>query len=106
MLPLKVMPAAHLARKRLLGAVLAVLAVAVWNPPGRALAQEARQSPIGSRSTSMDAAQADEAPTCTPRSQCCKVCHKGKACGNTCIRADYNCHKGAGCACDAEDVCD
>lgn len=32
--------------------------------------------------------------------QCCKVCKKGKACGDSCISRDYACHKGAGCACD------
>ena len=31
---------------------------------------------------------------------CCKVCHKGKACGNSCISRNYQCHKGPGCACD------
>ena len=31
---------------------------------------------------------------------CCKVCSKGKACGNSCISRDKRCHKGVGCACD------
>jgi hypothetical protein len=31
---------------------------------------------------------------------CCKVCSKGKACGNSCISRDKECHKGKGCACD------
>jgi len=31
---------------------------------------------------------------------CCKVCRKGKACGNSCIKKTYTCHKGRGCACD------
>jgi len=31
---------------------------------------------------------------------CCKVCHKGKACGNTCIRRSATCHQPPGCACD------
>lgn len=31
---------------------------------------------------------------------CCKVCQKGKACGDSCISRDKRCHKGAGCACD------
>lgn len=31
---------------------------------------------------------------------CCKVCRKGKACGNSCISRSYQCHKGRGCACD------
>ena len=42
---------------------------------------------------------------CIPASQCCKICRKGKACGNSCIRASYTCRKGRGCACDAASVC-
>ena len=32
---------------------------------------------------------------------CCKLCRKGKACGNSCIRRTYTCRKQPGCACDA-----
>lgn len=32
--------------------------------------------------------------------QCCKICTKGKACGDTCIPRDRTCHVGRGCACD------
>jgi hypothetical protein len=42
---------------------------------------------------------------CIPREQCCKLCNAGKACGNTCISRAKNCHKGRGCACDADEVC-
>ena len=31
---------------------------------------------------------------------CCKICKKGKACGNSCIKKTYNCPKPKGCACD------
>jgi len=31
---------------------------------------------------------------------CCKVCKQGKACGNSCIAQDKNCHQPPGCACD------
>lgn len=31
---------------------------------------------------------------------CCKVCSKGKACGDSCISRSKVCHKGSGCACD------
>lgn len=31
---------------------------------------------------------------------CCKVCRKGKACGDTCISRNNACHVGSGCACD------
>lgn len=33
-------------------------------------------------------------------SACCKICTKGKACGNSCIAKSKTCHKGKGCACD------
>jgi hypothetical protein len=31
---------------------------------------------------------------------CCKICTKGKACGNSCIARWKTCHKGRGCACN------
>jgi len=46
------------------------------------------------------------ADTCIPADRCCKICSKGKACGNTCIRRTYNCHVGRGCACNADEVCE
>jgi hypothetical protein len=35
-----------------------------------------------------------------PGGGCCKVCTKGKACGDTCIEATKTCHVGRGCACN------
>ncbi|MFA5107689.1 MAG: hypothetical protein WC497_05190 [Patescibacteria group bacterium] len=35
-----------------------------------------------------------------PKNTCCKICSKGKACGDSCISRSYTCHKGPGCACD------
>ncbi|MGF1629171.1 MAG: hypothetical protein ACFCUT_06840 [Kiloniellaceae bacterium] len=32
--------------------------------------------------------------------RCCKICKKGKACGNSCINRSYTCHQPPGCACD------
>jgi len=32
--------------------------------------------------------------------QCCKICTKGKACGDTCIPRNRTCNVGQGCACD------
>jgi hypothetical protein len=43
---------------------------------------------------------------CRSRDTCCKVCRKGKACGNTCIRRDYDCHVGRGCACNSDEICE
>ena len=31
--------------------------------------------------------------------ECCKVCTKGKPCGDTCIEKDDVCHRPRGCAC-------
>lgn len=31
---------------------------------------------------------------------CCKICKKGKACGDSCIAESATCTKGKGCACD------
>ncbi len=31
---------------------------------------------------------------------CCKVCRKGKACGDSCISRSKSCRAGQGCACD------
>ena len=50
-------------------------------------------------------AQAATKPDCTPRSQCCKVCSKGKACGDSCISQKYTCRKVRGCACNGYEVC-
>lgn len=33
---------------------------------------------------------------------CCKICSRGKACGNTCISRTYECHRPPGCACDTK----
>ena len=36
----------------------------------------------------------------TTTGACCKVCRKGKACGDTCIDASKTCNVGRGCACN------
>jgi hypothetical protein len=36
----------------------------------------------------------------TEEDKCCKICKKGKACGDSCISKDKTCHKQPGCACD------
>ena len=38
--------------------------------------------------------------TATVSAHCCKICKKGKACGNTCIAREKICHRPPGCACD------
>lgn len=37
----------------------------------------------------------------TGKRVCCRMCSRGKACGNSCIAAWKTCHRGVGCACDA-----
>ena len=32
--------------------------------------------------------------------ECCKICRKGKACGNSCISRSYTCRQPPGCACN------
>lgn len=36
----------------------------------------------------------------SPKQYCCKICKKGKACGDSCISRSKSCTKSAGCACD------
>lgn len=57
-------------------------------------------------STDLSQHDANDLPTqsCIPRERCCKICSKGKACGNSCIRRDYTCRKGRGCACNAYEL--
>ena len=43
---------------------------------------------------------------CIPAEDCCKICKKGKACGDACIRKDYTCYKARGCACNSYEVCE
>jgi hypothetical protein len=52
-----------------------------------------------------DATSRVEARECIPQAECCWVCSKGKACGNACIAAWKECHKGRGCACNADEIC-
>ena len=40
-----------------------------------------------------------DTPTPAP-SSCCRTCRSGRACGNTCIAANRECHTSPGCACD------
>lgn len=42
---------------------------------------------------------ATEANAASPMA-CCKTCTKGKACGDSCIAKNKDCHQPAGCACD------
>ena len=51
-------------------------------------------------SASLTAAAGPICSTAYANAACCKVCKKGKACGDSCIARDKKCTKGKGCACD------
>ena len=70
------------------------------SPAGQPSPGAARPNPAGPR-TNTGASMSG----CIPRHRCCRVCTTGKACGNSCINARLNCHKGRGCACDGYEVC-
>ncbi len=59
----------------------------LWQAPEGAFSQQSRNLKDKLDGTQWNAA-------------CCKVCSKGKASGNSCIKRTYTCHKGRGCACD------
>jgi len=43
-----------------------------------------------------------ETPVQVSSPACCRVCTRGKACGNSCINRTYQCRQPPGCACDAK----
>ncbi len=50
----------------------------------------------------VDRPRTDLSPPRAPaQARCCKICRKGKACGNSCISRLEKCWKPPGCACDA-----
>lgn len=66
---------------------------------GQALSQLEQVSPAVERApSSMEEEAVDE--NLHISAGCCKICTKGKACGNSCISRAYQCHKPKGCACD------
>lgn len=42
----------------------------------------------------------DSSTSVAAQTRCCKVCKKGKACGDTCIAKSKKCAKKKGCACN------
>jgi len=95
--------------RRILGSILAfvgagaTVASAQRAPIGPLLMPDGMHTVVGAVALHDVTPRAD---TCVPADQCCKICSKGKACGNTCIRRSYDCHKGRGCACNTEEVCE
>lgn len=63
-----------------------------------AMSAEPLQCPV---STSVEQGSVEESrPGVQVAQRCCKVCKKGKACGNSCINRNYTCRQPPGCACD------
>ncbi len=54
------------------------------------------------RPFTQDSVEPAIAPVEATSPACCRVCSTGKACGNTCISRDRQCHQPAGCACNAK----
>ena len=42
---------------------------------------------------------------CIPWEQCCRVCSRRQACGDSCISRSHLCQEETGCACDVTEVC-
>ena len=64
-------------------------------------------SPVYDQLQALTVTESQPEPAYEPPQQvgsCCKICSKGKACGNSCISRSYTCHKGVGCACNASDL--
>jgi hypothetical protein len=66
-------------------------------PPlaGRSSLPNAEPAPLQNPALNESGTDVDPEP-----GECCRVCHKGKACGNSCISPKLACHKPPGCACD------
>lgn len=61
------------------------------------------KSLLGALALSIVSLTGTAAPICATAfatEACCKVCKKGKACGDSCIARDKACTKGKGCACN------
>jgi hypothetical protein len=75
---------------------LVILALLMgWSP-----AHSNPLSPSMSVAELLDVLQGPEGDTDPQLAACCKMCSKGKACGDSCIAQNKRCSKGPGCACD------
>ncbi len=78
---------------------VALLLAGSAKPPalgGSASEREWDAGSLDEGAVDVDAGAADAAEELA----CCKVCHKGQACGDSCISRTKECHQGPGCACD------
>jgi hypothetical protein len=80
---------------------LLAVATLVATPASEVVAQRAPETPVRETPKRQEREHPKrKQPTEDPQS-CCRVCDKGKACGNTCINRRLMCHKPPGCACNA-----
>jgi hypothetical protein len=98
-------PSLHrrLSRRLIAAGLLVALAGALAMAGAPAQADEAPAAPAQSTAPVL-LSMADVGPALgtadeTAR-QCCKICRKGKACGDSCINRAYTCHRPPGCACN------
>lgn len=78
-------------------------------PQASSTTSDAAVSAAGSSADASLAAVSIDAGSCIPddasvdagdSGPCCRICRAGKACGDTCIARDRECHVGPGCACN------
>jgi hypothetical protein len=83
--------------------VLWVVLTLATAPAVEAIAQQAPEKPARKEPQPPERRPAPAKPTKPadePRT-CCRVCSKGKACGDSCISRRLTCQKPPGCACDS-----
>lgn len=87
-------------------AIVALAVLLMAGGAGPAQATDASPAPAPVLTTTANPAPALSTPIETDgpgfetARACCKICHKGKACGNSCISRAYTCHRPPGCACN------
>lgn len=72
----------------------------VLAPAAGAPLRRAQPSPASPAARPRPAGAPKSVPPSTRARTCCRVCGKGKACGDGCISARYTCRKPSGCACN------
>lgn len=78
-----------------------VAIIAMFVVLGAGCADTGSSSASGASSYQYDhSSVTDDSSSYDDSGSCCKVCSKGKACGDSCISRSYTCHRAPGCACD------
>ncbi|WP_299443847.1 hypothetical protein [uncultured Rhodospira sp.] len=91
-------------RARFATAIVALAVLLMAGGAGPAQATDASPAPVLTTTASPAPALSTPIETDGPGFEtaraCCKICHKGKACGDSCINRAYTCHRPPGCACN------